>query len=122
MEERREGEDLKLSCLLGWLAYWLLGSQGQPAGVGGWDNRMSKRLEKKICVIDRVERGTEWEGLPQMVCYRCGGNGEGLDLKEQSRGDIPQSAYLLSWPWLLKAPREFKNKTLKIEKLYGKKL
>lgn len=38
--------------LLLWQA-WRVGSQGMPARVGGWDNRIKggRRLEKKICVM-----------------------------------------------------------------------
>lgn len=47
MQERREGNDPKLSCLLGLPVYllpwqaWLVGAQGMAAGLGSWENRMS---------------------------------------------------------------------------------
>jgi hypothetical protein len=36
-----ESDNLKLAYLLAFLAAWLVGFQRKPAGVGGWDNRMS---------------------------------------------------------------------------------
>jgi hypothetical protein len=44
VEERKEGEDLKLACLLTCFSgqAQLVCSQEIPAGVGGWDDRMNE--------------------------------------------------------------------------------
>lgn len=54
LEDRRKNEDLKLSYLLSWpacfsgrLAWWV----GNVCWVGGWDNGMSLKFRREICVI-----------------------------------------------------------------------
>ena len=59
LEERKKGENLKLTacfsdllvCLQGWLVVF----QGVPAGVGGWSNGMSGKKDLRyVCFLSGV--------------------------------------------------------------------
>lgn len=93
MEESGETEDLKLACLLLWRV-WLVDSQGIPAGVRGWDNKMSggrvggEDLHDQLEMINWAERR---ERLQQVV-YRDGGKIEDWPQRRGKRGEDLQLA------------------------------
>lgn len=71
--EKRENENLNLAYLLIWQAQ-LAGSQGMPAGVGGWENRMSEERGLRRRSALSIRYGSREEvSLQQLVCYRVGG-------------------------------------------------
>lgn len=85
MEKRKKSEDLKLTCLLTCFSgqTQLVCSQGIPAGVGGWNDRMNKEEGWKKIHACSVGNGGQrsWGGCSKCSATELGGMGW-VDLEE----------------------------------------
>lgn len=87
-------------CLFSWPDQ--LFSWGMPAGVRGWDTRMSwGKKHWSICDLLGMGPGRKWR--PQQVfCYRADDDTGGLDIRSSGRCVCLPSAYLLTLEEMLR--------------------